>query len=53
MPGSGRFLSQFCDEWRLAGAAILCWARGWYAHRGITDLPTALRDLLPLVDIDV
>ncbi|MFE4415137.1 hypothetical protein [Streptomyces sp. NPDC056821] len=31
----------------------LRWARGWYVQRGITDLPAALRDLPPLVDIDV
>ncbi|MCI3273523.1 hypothetical protein [Streptomyces cylindrosporus] len=46
-------LSQFCDEVRLGRAAVLRWARGWYLQRGITDLPTALRELPPLVDIDV
>ncbi|MFD6967434.1 hypothetical protein [Streptomyces sp. NPDC059949] len=46
-------LSQFCDEWRLGRAAVLRWARGWYVQRGITDLPAALRDLPPLLDIDV
>jgi hypothetical protein len=46
-------LSQFSDEWRLGRAAILRWARGWYLQRGITDLPAALQDLPPLVDIDI
>ncbi len=41
------------DEWRLGRAAFLRWARGWYLQRGITDLPAALRELPPLIDIDV
>lgn len=47
------FLSQFCDEWRLGRAAVLRWARGWYFQRNITELPDALCDLPPLVDIEV
>ncbi|WP_411119893.1 hypothetical protein [Streptomyces sp. 058-1L] len=46
-------LSQFCDEWRLGRGAVLRWARGWYVQRGISELPTAVRDLPPLVDIEV
>jgi hypothetical protein len=46
-------LSQFCDEWRLGRDAVLRWARGWYVQRGIAELPAALRELPPLVDIDV
>ncbi|MGW1106389.1 hypothetical protein [Streptomyces sp. NPDC002540] len=42
-----------CDEWRLGRGAVLRWACGWYLQRGITDLSAALRDLPPLVDIDV
>ncbi|MFI2184257.1 hypothetical protein [Streptomyces sioyaensis] len=47
------FLSQSCGEWRLGRAAVLRWARGWYLQRGIAELPAALRELPPLVDIDV
>lgn len=47
------FLSQSCDEWRLGRAAVLRWARGWYLQRNISELPSALRHLPPLVDIDV
>jgi hypothetical protein len=41
-------LSQACDESRLRRSAVLRWARGWYLQRGITALPTALRELPPL-----
>ncbi|MEU8598397.1 DUF6166 domain-containing protein [Streptomyces globisporus] len=47
------FLSQFCDEWRLGRAAVLRWARGWYLQRGVTELPAALHDLPPLVNVGV
>lgn len=47
------FLSQFCDEWRLGRAAVLRWARAWYLQSGATELPAALRDLPPLVNVRV
>jgi hypothetical protein len=37
-------LSQCCDEFRLHRRAVLRWARGWYAQRGITDLPAVVAD---------
>ncbi|MFE5301594.1 hypothetical protein [Streptomyces sp. NPDC056632] len=46
------FLGQFTDEWHLGRAAVLRWARGWYLQRGIAELPGALRELPPLVDLD-
>lgn len=45
------FLTQFSDEWRLSRAAVLRWARGWYIQRGVSEVPEALRDLPPLVDL--
>jgi hypothetical protein len=42
-------LSQMCDEFRLRRGAVLRWARGWYAQKGITDLPAALADLPPVM----
>ncbi|MFE3559417.1 hypothetical protein ACFXKW_31860 [Streptomyces sp. NPDC059193] len=44
-------LSQFCDEWRLRRGVVLRWARAWYLQRGITDLPSALREPPLLLDI--
>lgn len=44
-------LSQFCDEWRLRRGVVLRWARAWYLQRGISDLPRALREPPPLLDI--
>jgi hypothetical protein len=40
-------LSQQFDEWRLRRRAVLRWARGWYAHAGIADIPQVLQTLAP------
>ncbi|MFI1226057.1 MULTISPECIES: hypothetical protein [Streptomyces] len=48
----GDFLGQFAGEWRLGRAAVLRLAHGWYLQRGIAELPEALRELPPLVDLD-
>lgn len=41
-------LSQFCDEFRIRRGAVLRWVRGWYAERGVDDLPTVVRHLPPV-----
>jgi hypothetical protein len=41
-------LSQFCDEFRIRRSAVLRWARGWCAERGIDELPRAVRELPPI-----
>lgn len=45
-------LMQCCDEWRLGRGAVLRWTRGWYAQRGLTDLPQLVAQLPPLLDMD-
>jgi hypothetical protein len=45
-------LSQFCDEWRLRRSVVLRWTRAWYLQRGIDQLPPALQQLPPLLDLD-
>lgn len=41
-------LSQFCDEFRIRRGAVLRWIRGWYAERGVDELPAAVRRLPPI-----
>jgi len=40
-------LTQVTDEWRLRRGAVLRWVRGWYAEKGITDIPAAAVHLPP------